>query len=128
MSNKLREFALKVAAIHLDKDDSRGVTVKDIGTLLGCKNIDAAEARKDRCIGMGLLEPHSTLKDGKQKLYFLSNYIHVVNERLKQRSKKEIAVPPEDISFALIKVLSSRKCSYHHISLRTETKIFRRRL
>src|SRR3954463_15281542 len=48
-SKQTRDLALKVAAIHLDKDgDSRGVTVKDIETLLGCKTIDAAEARKDR--------------------------------------------------------------------------------
>jgi hypothetical protein len=119
LPNKLRKFALKVAAIHLDKDDdSRGVTVKDIGTLSGCKNIDAAEARKDNAVDMGLLVPHTTLKEGKQKLYFLSNYMHIVNERLKRKSI-EAPASPEDISLAFIKVLSSRKCAYHHISMKT---------
>lgn len=85
------------------------------------KTIDAAEARRDRAVEMGLLVPHPTLKDGKQKMYFLSNYIHVVNERLERRLK-ETPVSPLDITIALIKVLSFRKCAYHHISLRTNLK------
>jgi hypothetical protein len=71
---------------------------------------------------MGLLVPHATLKEGKQKMYFLSNYIHVVDERLKRRLKEKTPVSPDDITFAFIKVLSSRKCAYHHISLRTDLK------
>ena len=70
---------------------------------------------------MGLLVPHPTLKEGKQNVYFLSNYIHVVDERLK-RKYDEAPVSPNDITFAFIKVLSSRKCAYHHISLRTDLK------
>jgi len=110
LSRQAREFALKVAAIHLDKDDSRGVTVSGIRSLLGCRSINAAEARKDRAVGMGLLVPHPRLKEGKQKLYFLSNYIHVVNERLKRRSK-DVPISPGDITFALLKMLSSHKCA-----------------
>ena len=64
---------------------------------------------------------HPTIKEGKQKMYFLSNYIHVVDERLKRRLKWT-PVSPDDITFALIKVLYSRKCAYHHISLRTKLK------
>src|SRR4051794_25809490 len=106
--------------MHLDKDDSRGgVTVSDVRVLLGCRSINAAEARKDRAVEMGLLVPHSTLKEGKQKLYFLSNHIHVVNERLNSRAK-DSPVSPDDITLVLIKVLSSRKYAYHHISLRTD--------
>src|SRR5215212_5564312 len=75
LPKQTRDFALKVAAMHLDKDDSRGgVTVSDVRVLLGCRSINAAEARKDRSVEMGLLVPHSTLKEGKQKLYFLSNH------------------------------------------------------
>jgi hypothetical protein len=122
LPKQTRDFALKVAAIHLDKDDSRGgVTVSDVRVLLGCRSINAAEARKDRAVEMGLLVPHSTLKEGKQKLYFLSNHIHVVNERLNSRAK-DSPVSPDDITLALIKVLSSRKCAYHHTLLRTELK------
>ena len=126
LPKNLRKFALKVAAIHLDEDgDSKEVNVKDIRILSGCETIYAAKARRDRAVEMGLLVPHPTLKDGKQKMYFLSNYIHVVNERLERRLK-ETPVSPNDITFALIKVLSSRKCTYHHISLRIEPKISRR--
>ena len=71
---------------------------------------------------MGLLVPHPTLKEGKQNVYFLSNYIHVVDERLDSRTKEEAPVSPDDISLVLIKVLSSRKCAYHHILLRTNLK------
>src|SRR6476646_2477980 len=124
LPRQAREFALKVAAIHLDKDDDSegGVTISDIRVLLGCRSINAAEARKDRAVKMGLLVPHPTLKEGKQNVYFLSNYIHVVDERLKRRLKEEAPVSPDDITLVLIKVLSSRKCAYHHISLRTELK------
>ena len=117
LPRQARDFALKVAAIHLDKDDDSegGVTVSDIRVLLGCRSINAAEARKDRAVSMGLLVPHATLKEGKQKMYFLSNYIHVVDEKLKSRSKNS-SVSPDDITLVLIKVLSSRKCAYHHIS------------
>jgi hypothetical protein len=82
LPKQARDFALKVAAIHLDKDDDNrgGVTVSDIRVLLGCRSINAAEARKDRAVNRGLLVPHPTLKDGKQNVYFLSNYIHVVDE------------------------------------------------
>ena len=122
LPKQARDFALKVTAIHLDKyDDSRGVIVSDIKTLLGCRSINAAEARKDRTVSMGLLVPHPILKEGRQNVYFLSNYIHVVDERLKRRLK-ETPVSPDDITFAFIKVLSSRKCAYHHISLRTDLK------
>jgi predicted adenine nucleotide alpha hydrolase (AANH) superfamily ATPase len=121
LPKQAKDFALLVAAIHLDKDDSRGVTVSDIKTLLGCKSIDAAEARKDRAVDEGLLVAHPTLKEGKQKMYFLSNYIHVVDERLK-RKYEEAPISPHDITFAFIKMLSSRKCAYHHISLRTDLK------
>ena len=122
LPKNLRKFAIKVAAIHLDEDgDGRGVTVKDIRILFGCETIYAAKARRDRAVEMGLLVPHPTLKDGKQKMYFLSNYIHVVNERLERRLK-ETPVSPLDIALALIKVLSFRKCAYHHISLRTNLK------
>ena len=127
LQRKLREFALKVAAIHLDENDSRGITVIDIKILSGCKSINAAKVKRDRAVSMGLLVPHSTLKDGKQNVYFLSNYIHIVNERLKQKPK-DTTVSPDDITLAWIKVLSSRKCAYHHILLRTEPKISRRRL
>jgi hypothetical protein len=70
---------------------------------------------------MGLLTPHPPLKDGKQKLYFISNYIHIVNKRLNRRFKVPL-VTPHDISLALIKVLSSPKYAYHHISFRNRLK------
>jgi hypothetical protein len=74
-------------------DEKRGITVQDIKLLLNCPTIDAAEARRDRFVDMVLLVPHPKLKDGKQNVYFLSNYVHVVNERLKRRSKEALHHP-----------------------------------
>jgi hypothetical protein len=65
-----------------------------------------------------LLVRQSTLKDGKQNLYFLLNYFHVVNERLERRFL-ESPVSLDDVTLALLKVLFSRKCTYYHISLQT---------
>ncbi len=119
LHKKLRDFAIKVAAVHIDEE--RGITVQDIQTLMGLRKIDAAERRKDIAVNMGLPVPHEKLKYGKQKMYFLTNYIDVINERIKRRFK-EFPVSPDDITFALINVLSSHKSGYHHISLRTEMK------
>ena len=119
LPKNLRNFAINVAATHID--ENRGITVQDIKTLMGLRTIDAAEGRRHRAVEIGLLAPHPILKDGKQKMYFLSNYIHVVNERLKRRLK-ESPVSSDDITFVLINVLSSRKSAYHHISLRTKLK------
>jgi hypothetical protein len=55
---------------------------------------------------MGLLVSHPTLKEGKRNVYFLSNYVHVVDERLKRNLKKEAPISPDGISLALIKVSS----------------------
>jgi hypothetical protein len=119
LPKKLRKFALLIAAIHLDED--KGITVQDIKVLMNCPTINAAERRKDDAVRRRLLVPHASLKDGKQKQYFLSNYIHIINEKMKRRYG-ENPVSPDDISLALIKVLSERRCAYHHISLKTELK------
>lgn len=113
-----------IAAIHIDNNS--GITVQDIHVLANCPTINAAEKRRDDAVKMGLLVSHPSLKEGKQKMYFLSNYIHVFNEKMKKRrsatNEYESLVSPDDVTLALIKVLSSRKCAYHHISLRTNLK------
>jgi hypothetical protein len=86
---------------------------------LNCPTINAAERRKDESVKMCLLVPHPSMKEGKQTLYFLPNYLHVFNEKMKKRSKEVPPVSPDDITLILIKVLSERQSAYHHISLKT---------
>ncbi|MER5174862.1 MAG: hypothetical protein ABJB76_03825 [Candidatus Nitrosocosmicus sp.] len=117
LPRKVRDFALLVASMNMD--GQRGITVKDVKDMIGCKK-NAAEKRIYVAVKMGLLKPHETLKEHRLKQYFLSNYIHVINEKIKDRSKDSIS--PDDISVILVKVLSERRCTYHHISLRTILK------
>ncbi len=67
----------------------------------------------------GLLVPHPTIKSGKQKQYFLSNYIHLVNESANNNNKKNVEVLPTDVSLLLARELSNMKYVYHNIHLET---------
>ncbi len=117
LPKKLRKFALLVASLNMDED--KGITVDDIKVLKDCKR-DAAEGRIHKAVAMGLLMPHQTLKEGKQKQYFISNYIHVINEKIRERTREQVS--PDDITLTLVKVLSERRSAYHRISLLTKLK------
>ena len=73
LPKQARDFALKVAVIHLDKDDdSRGVIVSDIKTLLGFKTINARQEKIGRLMRVYLwLIQHSNMANKRCTFYLI---------------------------------------------------------
>jgi hypothetical protein len=113
LSRRARELALLAASFHLH--ERRGITVGDLEKLRLGK--DNAEMKLFLSKKNNLLVPHKTLRKGKQKQYFLPNYIHTIDAKANHK-KKEI-IPDEDLVIRLLQVLSSRKYTYHDIHMET---------
>ncbi len=115
LSRSARELALLAASLHLY--EGRGITVSDLQRL-GLEK-DNAEMKLYLSKKNSLLIPHQTLKTGKQKQYFLSNYKHMIDAKAKQNNKDTEINPDDDLLLQLLKILSCKKNEYHHIHLET---------
>ena len=102
------------ASLHIL--EKRGITVSDL--VRSGDNKDNAEKKIQDARHSGLLVPHQTIKSGKQKQYFLSNYIHLVNESA-NNNKDNAEVLPTDVTLLLAHELSNMKYVYHNIHLET---------
>ncbi len=102
------------ASLHIF--ENRGITVSDLENLGNNKH--NAEKKINDARRSGLIVPHPTIKLGKQKQYFLSNYIYKVNEAT-NNNKKNTDILPTDISLLLVRELSDLKYVYHNIRLET---------
>ncbi len=120
---RIRELALFAASIHLY--EKGGITVRDLEKLGDTK--DNAEKKIQDARRSGLLIPHETIKSGKQKQYFLSNYKHIIDDRIRKRRMSKLETNDEDkltsmendIAIKLLQLLSNRKYTYHNIHLET---------
>ena len=115
LSRRAGELALFAASLHLY--EGRGITVSDLQRL-GLEK-DNAEIKLHLSKKNCLFIPHETLKIGKQKQYFLSNYKYIADANAKQNNKDTEINPDDDLLLQLIKILSCKKNEYHHIHLET---------
>ncbi len=114
LSRSARKLALLAASLHLY--EGRGITVSDLQRL-GLEK-DNAEMKLYLSKKNNLLIPHESLKIGKQKQYFLSNYKHIIDAKSKHDKDVEINLE-DDLLLHLLKILSCKKYNYHHIHLET---------
>jgi hypothetical protein len=114
LTPKIRELALLAASIHIL--EYRGIIVNDLKKL-GISN-DNAEKKLQDALRLGLLVPHQSIRTGKQKQYFLSNYMHIADERNNERDD-DAEILPNDVSLLLARELSDMEYIYHNIHLET---------
>jgi hypothetical protein len=114
LTPKIRELALLAASIHIL--EYRGIIVNDLKKL-GISN-DNAEKKLQDALRLGLLVPHQSIRIGKQKQYFLSNYMHIADERNNERDN-DAEILPNDVSLLLARELSDMEYVYHNIHLET---------
>ncbi len=108
-----RQILLFAASLHIK--EGRGLTVGDLQGLRYKK--DNAEKKIQDARRNGLLLP-GEIRDGKQKQYYLSNYKHIIDKKLKKNKYKEIDVD-KDITLQLLRLLSNKNYTYHNIHLAT---------
>jgi hypothetical protein len=109
-----RHILLLTASLHIL--EGKGITVGYLEGL-GFRK-DNAEKQLQDARRNGLLIPGDTRK-GKQKQYYLSNYKHIIDERVRERDKNRDIHVDTDITLQLLRVLSNRKYTYHNIHLET---------
>ena len=117
LTRRARKLALLAASLHLY--EGRGITVNDLMKLRMGK--DNAEMKLYLSKKNDLLIPHETLKIGKQKQYFLSNYKYIIDikEKQKARDKDKEIIPDDDLILQLIRIISCSKYKIHDIHLET---------
>jgi hypothetical protein len=118
LSKKARKIASISASLHIH--EKRGITVKDLRKL--GMNKDSAERRLQLTKDKGLFIPHE-VRIGKQKQYILSNYKYILDSHINKKKKSDYEITPamldKDLIVQLLRALSSRKYTFHHIHMQT---------